>query len=122
MVSSNCLCYSDDILKHSPTVAKYLENLEKVFQRLRVAHLKLKPKKCLFFQRQVSFLDHIVSKDGRSTDPAKVQKIMDCLAPWDVHEVRSLLGFFSYYRHFIPHYSEMAKPLATLTKKERPFT
>ena len=59
---------------YSPTVAKHLENLEKVFQRLREAHLKLKPKKCHFFQCQVSFLGHIVSEDGISTDPAKVQE------------------------------------------------
>ena len=44
-----CLCYLDDILIHSPTVAKHLENLKKVFQRLREVHLKLKPKKCHFF-------------------------------------------------------------------------
>ena len=52
------------------------------------AHLKLKPKKCHFFQSQVSFLGHIVSEDGISTDPAKVQKIMDCPPLKDVHEVR----------------------------------
>ena len=63
-----------------------------------------------------------MSEDGISIDPAKVQKIMDCPAPKDVHEVRSVLGFFSYYRHFIPHYSEIAKPLVKLTEKERPFT
>ena len=116
------LCYFDNILIHSPTVAKHLENLEKVFQRLREAHLKLKPKKCHFFQRQVSFLGHKVSEDGISTDPAKVQKIVDCPAPKDVHEVRSVLGFFSYYSRFIPHYREIAKPLVKLTEKERPFT
>ena len=102
-----CLCYLDDILIHSPTVAKYYMNLEKVFQRLREAHLKLKPQKSHFFQCQVLFLGHIVHEDGISTDPAKVQKIMDFPTPKDVHEVRSILGFFSYYRHFIPHYSEI---------------
>ena len=46
----------------------------------------------------------------------------DCPLPKDVHEVRNVLGFFSYYRHFIPHYSEIPKPLVKLTEKERPFT
>ena len=69
----------------SATVAKHSENLDNVFQRLREAHLKLKPKKCHFFLRQVSFLGHIVSEDGISTDSAKVQKIMDCPSPKDVH-------------------------------------
>ena len=41
-----CLCYLDDILIFSQTVNKHLEHLQAVFQRLREAHLKLKPKKC----------------------------------------------------------------------------
>ena len=66
-------------------------------------------------------MGHIVSKDSISTDPAKVQKIIDFPAPKDVHEVRSVLGFFSYYRGFIPHYSEIAKPMVKLTEKEKTF-
>ena len=116
-----CLCYLHDLLIHSPTMAKHLDNLKKVFQRIREAHLKLKSKKCNFFQHQVSFVGHIVSEDGISTDPAKVQKIMDCLAPKDVHGVRSVLGVISYNRHLIPHNSEIAKPMIKLTEKERPF-
>ena len=65
----------------------------------------------------MSFLGDMVSEDGISTDPAKLQKIMDCPAK-DVHEVRSVLRFFSYYRRFIHHYS---KSLVKLTEKERPF-
>ena len=117
-----CLCYLDDILIHSRTVAKHLEDLRTIFDRLRQAKLKLKPKKCHFFQRQVKFLGHVVSQDGISTDEEKVQKISDCPAPQDVHEVRSVLGMFSYYRRFIPHFSEIAKPLIKLTEKDRAFT
>ena len=116
-----CLCYIDDILIFSRTVVQHLEHLRTVFLRLRKAKLKLKPKKCHFFQRQVSFLGHIVSEDGVSMDPQKVLKIKDCPAPQDVHEVRSILGLFSYYRRFIPHFSETARPIIKLTEKNRQF-
>ena len=116
-----CLCYLDDILIFSRTVDEHLAHLEIVFQRLREAKLKLKPKKCHFFQRQVAFLGHIVSSEGIATDPSKTLKISDCPAPQDVHEVRSVLGLFSYYRRFMPHFSELAKPLIKLTEKNRTF-
>ena len=48
-------------------------------------------------------------------------KIQDCPAPVDVHEVRSVLGMFSYYRRFIPHFRDTAKCLIKLTEKNRPF-
>ena len=93
-----CLCYIDDILIFSRTPTAHLDNLRVVFQRLRDAHLKLKAKKCHFFQTQVKFLGHIVSPAGVATDPTKVQKITDCPAPTNLHELRCALGLFSYYR------------------------
>ena len=42
-------------------------------------------------------------------------------APANLHELRSALGLFGYYRRFIPHFSTIAKPLVTLTEKDKPF-
>ena len=67
-----CLCYLDNILIFSQTVSQPPEHLEAIFQRLRKAHLKLKPSKYHFFQKQVTFLGHIVSDQGINTDPDKV--------------------------------------------------
>ena len=108
------------LLIFSLTVSKHLEHWQAVFQRLRDAYLKLKPKKCHFFQKIVSFLGHVVSEDGISTDPEKVQKILDSPAAKDIHEFRSVMGFFSYCRRFIPHLSELAKPIIKLKEKDGP--
>ena len=117
-----CLCYIDDILVYSTTISEHLERLETVLSRLDQAHLKLKPKKCHFFQSKVTFLGHVVSADGISTDPAKIDKVVNCPNPTNIHEVRSMVGFMSYYRRFIPHFSELAKPLVTLTEKDKRFS
>ena len=63
----------------------------------------------------------MVSKEGISLDPYKVQKIIDSPSPRDVHELRSVMGFFSYCRKFIPHFSKLAKPMIKLTEKDKPF-
>ena len=117
-----CLCYIDDILVYSSTISEHLSRLETVLSRLENANLKLKPKKCHFFQSKVTFLGHVVSSDGISTDPAKVEKVLNCDAPTNVHELRSLVGFLSYYRRFIPQFTELAKPLIAMTEKDKRFS
>jgi hypothetical protein len=54
-------------------------------------------------------------------DPAKLSGIKDWKSPTSLKEVRSFLGFCNFYRHFISHYSDIARPLIDLTKKDHPF-
>jgi len=116
-----CLCYIDDVLVFSRSAGEHLLHLNAVFQRLKEADLKLKPSKCHFFQRRVAFLGHVVTAEGVATDPEKVKKVQDWPAPQDLHELRSALGLFSYYRRFIPNFSDVAKPLILLTEKNQTF-
>ena len=92
-----------------------------VFDRLQSAGLKLKPKKCALFQRSVKFLGHVVSQEGVSCDPDKVSCVKEWKVPECVTEVRSFLGFASYYRRFIPEFAAIATPLTQLTRKHSRF-
>ena len=56
----------------------------------------------------------MVSKEGVSTDPDKIKSVTEWPQPTTVTEVRSFLGFVSYYRRFIPNFSKVAKPLNQL--------
>ena len=55
----------------------------------------------------------MVSKEGVSTDP---EKITEWPQPTTGTEVRSFLGFVSYYRRFIPNFSKVAKVAKPLNK------
>jgi hypothetical protein len=45
---------------------------------------------------------------------AKVEAIKALPVPTNVSELRSILGFLSYYRHFIPGFSSLAAPMTQL--------
>ena len=47
----------------------------------------------------------------------KVQVIQDWPEPQKIKDIQSFLGFANFYRHFIPHYSDIAIPLTCLTCK-----
>ena len=116
-----CLVYIDDIVLFSATIDDHLVQLQRVFDRLKDAGLKLKPKKCYLFRRKVKYLGHVVSADGIETDPDKVSAVQNWPRPQNVRDVRSFVGFCSYYRRFLPEFAAEAKPLIKLTEKQVPF-
>ena len=59
-------------------------------------------------------MGHVVGHNGVSTDPKKTEAVTEWPGPTTVTEVRSFLGFVSYYRRFIPNFSKAGKPLNTL--------
>ena len=109
-----CIIYLDDIIVFSRTPEEHIHRLRAVFEKLKVAGLKLKPSKCDFFKKEIKYLGHVVSEQGVSTDPDKIKAVTEWPQPTTVTEVRSFLGFVSYYRRFIPNFSKVAKPLNKL--------
>ena len=118
---TNCLVYLDDIIAFGSSFEVALNNLRMVFDRLRGANLKLKPKKCHLFEDEVEYLGHLVSEDGIKPCPSKVEAIKSWPVPKTLQDVRSFLGLASYYRKFIPNFSNSAGPLVHLTRKGVPF-
>ncbi|KAL0551877.1 hypothetical protein IC582_010967 [Cucumis melo] len=69
----------------------------------------------------VSFLGHVVSSEGVSVDPAKIETVTSWPRPSTVSEIRSFLGLTGYYRRFVEDFSRIASPLTRLTRKGTPF-
>jgi hypothetical protein len=63
----------------------------------------------------------MLSEDGISVDPTKVQEVLDWKAPTSVHEVQSFLGLAGDYRRFIPDFSKVAKSMTRLLQKDKKF-
>ena len=109
-----CIIYLDDIIVYSETPEEHIERLEGVFKKLSKAGLKLKPSKCEFSKERIAYLGHIVSKAGIETDPKKIAAVKLWPRPETTTQVRKFLGFTNYYRKFLYHYAQIARPLNKL--------
>jgi len=112
------LVFFDDILIYSSSLAKHLEHLEITLGVLRQHKLCAKRSKCSFGVKQVEYLGHVISLQGVSTDPAKIQAVKDWPAPTTVKQLRGFLGLTGYYRRFVKGYGLISKPLTSLLKKD----
>ena len=109
------LFYLNDICVFTETADQMLDRIQFIFGRLKKFNLKIKPKKSFFFQAEVNFLGHILSKKGVSPNPEKVAKIKDWPIPKMPKEIHSFVGLASYYWRFILNFSKWAGPLHRLT-------
>ena len=113
--------FIDDILVYSQNEEEHVEHLRIVLTQLRDNQLYAKFSKCEFWLNKIPFLGHVLSGDGISVDPTKVQEVLEWKAPTTVTEVRSFLGLAGYYRRFIPDFSKIAKPMTRLLQKDEKF-
>ncbi|GJS32742.1 putative reverse transcriptase domain-containing protein, partial [Tanacetum coccineum] len=86
------IVFIDDILVFSKSKEEHEEHLRTVLQILRQEKIICPSFSAEFWLSKVAFLGHIVSAEGITMDPAKVEAITKWPRPTSVTEVRSFLG------------------------------
>src|SRR3954468_23498390 len=69
--------YLDDILIYSKTDAEHANHLRLILEKLREHKLYAKYSKCEFWLPEVTYLDHVISKDGVVVNPELIQAVLD---------------------------------------------
>ena len=67
----------------------------------------------------IYYLGHIISEEGISVDPKKIEAIKNWTTPKNVTEVRYFMGLVGYYRRFIEGFSMATHPITSLQRKGR---
>lgn len=112
-----CLVYMDDIIVFSTSLEEHIKHLQKVFERLRNARLKIQLDKSEFLRIEVEFLGHLVTKDGIKPNPRKIMAIQKFPIPRTAKEIKSFLGLLGYYRRFIKGFAKLTRPFTKCLKK-----
>ncbi|XP_027166082.1 uncharacterized protein LOC113766055 [Coffea eugenioides] len=112
------LVFFDDILVYSLDMNSHILHLRQVLETLRSHTFFAKLTKCSFGQNQIEYLGHVVTGEGVSADPSKVECMVNWLEPTDVKALRGFLGLTGYYKRFVKNYGSIAKPLTDLLKED----
>ena len=117
-----CTAYLDDVLVFSKTRAEHTRHVDEVIRRLGTAGLQIDINKSEFYATKTKYLGLIISTDGMTMDPDKVEAIQIWKDPTSVKELQQFLGFANFYRRFIEGYSSVIEPMTRLLKKGAAWT
>ena len=108
------LVYVDDLIVVSRSVEEHAVHLQRVFETLNAAHVRVSVKKCVFGVRKLRLLGFVIDGQSRALDPAKVSDLVHLARPTTGKQVQALLGLAGYLRECIPLYAKIVAPLDEL--------
>lgn len=117
---TSIVIYIDDLVVFSRTWEDHLEKIDWVLTEIGKIGLTLDPAKAYVGFKSIELLGHVVNKFGLATQEKKIKAMMDLPIPKSLHDVRSFLGFFGYYRQFIENYAQIIDPIASLLEQLGP--
>ena len=112
------LVYLDNVKVYSKMEEDHLHRLQAVFECFHEHRLKLKPSKCSFLHKQITFLGHEISADGMKPGTLNLKGIAEMAPLANYTEVRRFLGMTGFFRRFIKNYTRIAKPLNDILEGE----
>ena len=115
------VAYMDDIATGSNSFETMLSNLKLIFTRIRQVGLLLKPEKTKLFEKQIQYVGYELSERGLGVNKQKLEAVTLMEAPKNKRELKSFLGFCSFYRKHIKSHSMIVQPLTDLLKKDTKF-
>ena len=110
--------YIDDAAVHSFDFDAHIIHLDAVLTSFGNANLTLKLSKCTWAKPNVNFVGFNVGSGVESIQVPKIKAILDLKEPTTKKLLRKFLGMTSFFRKFIPNYSEISGCLTDMTKKE----
>lgn len=116
-VKENLSVYVDDIVLGSQTFGQHIIHLKELFTDIRKAGIKLNLDKTKLAKTELEFVGQIISSGGVKPIEDRIRKIQEIDRPKTLKQLRSFIGFVSYYRKFVWNFSKLLYPLNDLLKK-----
>ena len=111
----------DDIIVHAETKVTHDQCLQAVLERCEKINLTLNKEKCVFKDKEVTYIGHKLAQEGIKPDDEKVGAIDDMPAPTDKKGVERLLGTVIYLGKFIPNLATVTELIRVLLRNDIEF-
>ena len=116
--SREVVVYIDDVLILGSSFAEHLDLVDRVMKTIIEAGMKIKPKKCTWFQPQVRFLGHEVGCSGVKKTEEYTEAVTNYPRPENVKQLRSFMGLVNFQRKFVANCSVISRSLNQLLKEK----
>jgi len=110
--------FVDDVLVRTETEKGHDEIVEEILRRLEENDLYVKLEKYVWKARKIGFLGVVIGPNGIEMEKEKVDGVLSWSQLKTVRDVRKFLGLANYYRRFIKDFTQVARPLNMLTRKD----
>ena len=111
--------YLDDILVYHNDLSRHLDRLEEVLEVHKQSGIKVNAKKTTLIVDRVPYLGHMLSARGVEMIPEYIKRVEEWPIPTTVKQLNTLLGFLTYYRHFIHEFSSLTAAMMEQKKKKK---
>lgn len=111
----------DDLIIGGETQEQHDKTLESVCQRIQESGMTLNPDKCLISTDQIPWWGMMISKEGISPDPTKVDAVKHMTPPRSKDEVKSLFCMLQSNKNFIPLLASKTINIRNLLRKDTKF-
>ena len=106
-----CEAYVDDVIVSGQEEDDFVSNVEAVFTKFDLHHIKVNPKKMKLGLTQVECVGHVVDKDGVHFSRSKLDSVLNFKRPEYAAQMKSFLGLANYFRDHVRNYSDLSRPL-----------
>jgi transposase InsO family protein len=106
--------FVDDIVIAADTLEEMLEKLDSFMRFCAHHNIRLKKEKTELVTTAVKHVGFIISKEGQSLDPARVDSLLNIGTPKDITGLKSLLGSFGFIRNWLADAAGTCAPLTDL--------
>lgn len=113
--------YLDDILVISINTQEYLEHLQIVLERLKMADLTINVEKSKFFKTKIKYLGFMLSEKGLQPISKKVDAILQIESPKNKRGVKKIIGLFQYYHQHVHGLSHLMGPISLMSSTKEKF-
>ena len=115
------IVFVDDVLVYSKTKEEHFNLLKIVFNRLKLAGMKLSPEKSIFGVPEVDYLGYSINSKGYRPLKGKVDTILKLEPPKTKTELKSFVGMLTFYGTSLPLLQYTLEPLHKISGSNSKF-